>query len=117
MFVAYIIVAILTAALATASGVFKLQRNPRVIKSIHEVVRVPMRWIPWLAVCEFAGALGLLIGIVWPPLGVAAAIGLVIYFISAVIGHLRVRDFQGLGSPALPLVLSIATLVTRILSL
>lgn len=117
MSIAYIILAILTAAFAVLSGVAKLQKNPRVVKGVHEVVGVPMRWFPWLAACEFAGGAGLLIGIAWPPLGVAAAVGLVIYFVGAVVSHMRVRDFKGIGAPILPLVLSVATLVVRILSL
>jgi hypothetical protein len=40
---------------------------------------VPLTYFPLLAACEFAGALGLVLGIRWPPLGVAAGIGLVLY--------------------------------------
>lgn len=117
MFIAYIIIAVLMSLLAVASGAAKLQHNPRVVSGIHGVVGVPMPWFPVLAACEIAGAIGLLIGIFWPPLGLAAAVGLVVYFVGAIIGHLRVRDFKGVGSPVLPLVLAVATLVLRILSL
>jgi uncharacterized membrane protein YphA (DoxX/SURF4 family) len=117
MFIAYIVIAVLMALLAVASGAAKLQHNPRVVSSIHEVIGVPMPWLPVLAACEIAGALGILIGIFWPPLGLAAAVGLVLYFVGAVISHLRVRDFKGVGNPILPLLLAVATLVLRILSL
>jgi hypothetical protein len=110
------VVAVLMSLVAVASGVAKLRRDPHVVKVIHEVVRVPMRWLPWLAGCEFAGAIGLLIGIVWAPIGLAAAVGLVVYFICAIVAHLRVGDLKGLGAPALPLFLAVACLVTRILS-
>ena len=117
MFIAYIIVAIIMAIIAVGSATGKLQHNPRIITSINGVVGVPMPWIPALAACEIAGALGILIGIFWPPLGLAAAVGLVIYFVGAIIAHLRVQDFKGLAGPVLPLVLAVATLVLRILSL
>jgi uncharacterized membrane protein YphA (DoxX/SURF4 family) len=117
MFIAYIIVAILMSALAVASGTGKLQHHPRIVSSIHGVIGVPMPWIPVLAACEIAGALGLLIGIFWPPLGLVAAVGLVAYFVGAVVAHLRVRDFKSVGNPLLPLVLAVATLVLRILSI
>ena len=89
----------------TASGVAKLRRDPRVVRVISEVVGVPLKWFPWLAACEFAGGLGLLVGIVWPPLGVAASVGVLLYFLCAMIAHVRVGDFNGLGRgdvPALP---------------
>ncbi|MEU1254104.1 DoxX family protein [Streptomyces chartreusis] len=51
------------------------------------------------------------------PLGIAAAIGVVLFFIGAVISHLRVRDVKAVPVPfvlvlasAAPLVLGLATL-------
>lgn len=117
MFIAYIVLAILLAALAIFSAIAKLRRNPRLIEGINGTIGVPMRWIPALAACEIAGAIGILIGIFWPPLGIAAAIGLVIYFIGAIVAHLRVKDFKGVGNPVLPLVLAVATLVLILQSL
>ncbi len=117
MFIAYIIVAIVMAFMAVGSGVAKLQHNPRIVTGINGVIGVPMPWFPVLAACEIAGALGILIGIFWPPLGLAAAVGLVVYFVGAIVAHLRVRDFTGVRNPVLPLVLALATLVLRILSL
>jgi DoxX-like family len=112
---AYVVVASLMSLVAVGSGVAKLRRDPHVVKVIHEVVRVPMKWFPWLAGCEFAGAAGLLIGIVWAPLGLAAAVGLIVYFTGAIVAHLRVGDLKGIGAPAFPFFLAVACLVTRIL--
>jgi DoxX-like family len=69
------------------------------MKVIHEVVGVPLKFFPFLAACEFVGAAGLLIGIVWRPLGLAASVGLVLYFVGAMIGHVRVGDFRDLAQP------------------
>jgi hypothetical protein len=117
MFIAYTIIAIIMSLLLVSSGVAKLRRNPNLIHGLHEVIGVPLRLIPWLAVCEFAGAAGLLIGIVWWPLGIAAAIGVIAYFIGASIGHVRVKDFKGLPTPAVILLIAIVILVVRSLSL
>ena len=117
MFIAYVIIAIVMSFILVASGVAKVRRDPRIVYGIHEVVGVPLRLIPWLAVCEFAGAAGLLIGIFWWPLGIAAAIGVVIYFIGADIGHVRVKDFKGLSTPTVILLIAIAVLVVRSLSI
>jgi len=95
MFLAYTILAILRAAQIGYSSVAKLRHAPRVVKIIVEGANVPMQWLPWLAACEIAGAAGILIGIAWAPLGIIAALGLVLYFVGAIIAHLRAGDFRG----------------------
>lgn len=112
----YVALAVLMSLIAVGSGVLKLRRDPKVVKVIHEIVGVPLKWLPWLAACEFAGALGLLIGILSPPIGVVAALGLLLYFVGAVVAHVRVGDFKGLGPAAFLLMLAGACLVTRALS-
>ena len=116
MFYAYIILAVVRTVIIIGSSIGKLQRAPRVMRLIVEAAQVPVQWLPWLALCELAGAAGLLIGIVWAPLGIVAASGLVLYFIGAIAAHARVRDFKGMRFPILPLLLTVATLVTRILA-
>lgn len=117
MFIAYTIIALIMSLSLVFSGVGKLRHDPRQVQGIHEVIGVPLRWLPWLAACEFAGAAGLLIGIVWWPLGLAAAIGVVVYFLGASIAHLRVKDFKGLPVPAVILLIALVILVVRSLSL
>jgi DoxX-like family len=112
----HVVLAVLMSLLATLSGVAKLRRDPHVVKVVNSVVRVPLKWFPWLASCEFSGAAGLLVGIAWPPVGLAAAAGLVLYFLGAIIAHLRVGDVKGVGTPGFPFGLAVACLVTRILS-
>jgi hypothetical protein len=66
---------------------------------------------------ELAGAAGILARLWLEPLGVAAAAGLVAYFLGAVGGHLHVRDTKNLAMPMPPLLLAIAVLVLRLLTL
>jgi hypothetical protein len=113
---AYLTITILFAAMVAFSGVGKIRRDPRIVRVIHEVIGVPLRHFPLLATCEFAGALGLVLGIRWSPLGVAAGIGLVLYFVGAVAAHLRVGDVKGIGPAAFMLALAAAALVMRILT-
>jgi uncharacterized membrane protein YphA (DoxX/SURF4 family) len=116
MGIAYLVVTILLAALVLFSGVGKLRNDPHIVKVIHETVGVPMKYFPALAACEFAGAAGLILGIWWPLLGTAAAVGLVIYFSGAIVSHLRVSDLKGIGPAALLWTMSAAALCLRILS-
>ena len=63
---AYLVVTIVLAAMAAFSGLGKLRRDPKIERVIHEVVGVPLKYFPYLAACEFAEALGLVLGIWWP---------------------------------------------------
>ena len=112
--IGYTVLAVVMALMVIASGTMKVRRDPRSTKIINEVVGVPLKFFPFLAACEFAGAAGLLTGIVWPPLGLAASVGLVVYFVGAMVGHLRVGDIKGLGPAAFMLFLSGACLVLRV---
>jgi hypothetical protein len=114
MFIALVIATVALAAMAAGSAVKKLKKDEQVLAVIGGTVGVPERHFPVLAALELAGALGILIGLWLAPLGVAAAVGLVLYFVGAVIGHLRVGDTKGVTMPLLPLLLSIAVLVLRL---
>ena len=113
---AYLVVTIVLAAMAAFSGLGKLRRDPKIERVIHEVVGVPLKYFPYLAACEFAGALGLVLGIWWPFLGKGAGIGLVVYFVGAVVSHVRVGDVNGIGPASFMLIISMAALVLRVLA-
>ena len=116
MFIALVIVTVLLAVICLNSAVMKLRKNEQVLATIHGTVGVPLRHLPVLAGLEIAGAAGILIGLWLEPLGIAAAIGLVAYFVGALIGHLRVRDTKGATAPLLPLMLATTVLVLRLLT-
>ena len=116
MFIALVIATALLAVVAVNSAVAKLRKNEQVVAVIHGTVGVPLRYLPVLAALEIAGAIGIIAGLWIEPLGIAAAAGLVAYFIGAVLSHLRVRDSKGLTMPLVPLALSVAVLVLRIVT-
>ena len=110
MDIAYVVTAVLLSVVLIGSGTAKLRRVPQVVEGLGKA-NVPDSWFPPLALVEFAGAAGLLIGIGVRPLGLAAAVGVVLYFVGAVGAHLRAGDRAGVGTPAGVLVLAVATLV------
>ena len=116
MGIAYLVVTILLAAMGLFSGFGKLRNDPHIVKVIHDTVGVPMKYFSLLAACEIAGAVGLILGIWWLTLGVAAGIGLLLYFLAAVLSHLRVRDVKGIGPAASLLTLSVGALCLRLLT-
>lgn len=116
VFIALVVAAVVLAAMAAGSAAKKLQRDQQVLGIIGGTVGVPDRYFPVLAALEIAGAAGILIGLRFAPIGIAAAVGLVAYFVGAVIGHLRVGDTKGLTMPIVPLLLSVAVLALRLLT-
>lgn len=114
MFIALVITTALLALICLNSAVMKLPENEQVVAVIGGTVGVPARYFPLLAILEIAGAAGIALGLWIAPLGIAAAVGLVAYFVGAVSGHLRVRDLKNLAMPLPPLVLAIAVLALRI---
>ena len=116
MTIAYLVVTIILAAMAAFSGLGKLRRHPKIVHVVHEVVGVPLKYFPHLAACEFAGALGLVLGIWWPFLGMAAGIWLASYFVGAIVSHLQVGDVKGIGPAAFMLSVSVAALALRVLA-
>ncbi|MCV7384646.1 DoxX family protein [Mycolicibacter longobardus] len=75
-------------------------------------VGVPRSWLPLLGGLKLAGGLGLLIGLAGVPLvGVAGAAGLVVYFVGAVVTHVRAGVLSNIAFPGLYLLLATASLV------
>jgi hypothetical protein len=74
---------------------------------------VPRSWVPVLGMLLAAGSVGLLAGFAVPLLGVLAAGGLVLYFVGAIIVHLRVGSRQ-LGGAVVFLATSAAALVLNL---
>ena len=75
-------------------------------------VGVSTRWLPMLGALKAAGAAGLLLGLLAVrPIGIAAALGLVVFFISAVAAHVRARVFCNIAFPMGYLALAVASLV------
>ena len=115
MFIAYIVVAVIFAAVLAMSGRGKLVKDERIVKPLTGI-GVPLSWFPLLATAEIAGALGLLVGIFFAPLGIAAAIGTILYFVGAIIFHVRASDLKGLPAPAVMLLLGALALIFRLAS-
>ena len=93
MFVTYIVVTILAAAANIFSATLDFIRYEPILINMAKV-GISESWITTLGILKAAGALGLLIGIGVPAVGIAAAAGLVLFFIGAIITHLRGHDYS-----------------------
>jgi uncharacterized membrane protein YphA (DoxX/SURF4 family) len=115
MFIATAVVSSLMALALIASARGKLVKDPQVMK-IMTRVGVPEDKLWLLAAAEIAGAIGLVAGLLWWPIGVAAAVGIIPYFLGAVGSHLRVKDRNITASGTL-LVIAATALTLRTLSI
>lgn len=113
MFVTAAVVSTLLAALLAMAAIRKLSHRPAVVQSYLRV-GVPEERLNQLAVILLAGAAGVLLGLWWAPLGVAAAAGVICYFIAAIGFHLRAGDTRHLPTPFAFAVLAVAALLLRL---
>ncbi len=96
MFAAYLAVTILASVFTGAAAVTYLIGH-EYPKAQADMKRLPRSWVPVLGVLLALGSAGLLAGFVVPLLGVLAAAGLVLYFLGALVAHLRVGSRQLVG--------------------
>jgi hypothetical protein len=98
MTVATIVVSVLLAVLLALSAAMKLSHREGVV-AMYAGVGVPEDKLNYLAIILLAGAAGLLLGLWWAPIGIAAAIGLICYFVGAVVFHVRANDTKNIATP------------------
>ncbi|GAB3997367.1 DoxX family protein [Glycomyces albus] len=95
---AYVIVTVFAALWVGFSAYSVFARKSWVTEPLTSY-GVPQSWWLWLGTAKAAGALGLLVGLLVPVIGIAAAIGLILYFIGAVVTVLRARSYATLVAP------------------
>lgn len=109
----YTIVTIVAAGLVGYSAAAVLLRANWVVQALNDY-GVERRWWPWLGVAKTAGALGLLVGLFLPSIGVIAEVGLVVYFAGAVITVLRAHFYSHIPYPLVYLAPVIASAALRL---
>jgi hypothetical protein len=106
---AYTVTAAVVVLYCTFSAVMDFIRYQPILDSMA-AAGVPSFWLPGLGAAKGAGAVGLLLGLLGVPLvGTAALIGIVLFFLGAILTHLRAGD-RGYGLAAGFLTLALAAL-------
>lgn len=113
MFATYVVV---TVAAAAANGYAASVDLRRVDWVMANMARngVPPSWAFPLGAAKALGAAGLVVGVAVPLIGVAAAVGLVLFFLGAVLTVLRAGWYAHLPEPATFLLLAAASLALRL---
>ncbi|HWS94680.1 MAG TPA: DoxX family protein [Mycobacterium sp.] len=111
---AYFVITLITATITAGIAVADLIPAGFVLANSAEV-GVPRSWLPALGAVKLAGAGGLVVGLLGvPALGIAAAVGLVLFFVGAVVTHLRAHVLYNIAFPGAYLCLCAATLALMV---
>jgi hypothetical protein len=113
MFTAYIVITIFTVAANIYAAAVDFHRPQWVLDNITKWGG-RHSWLFTLGALKAAGALGLLVGIGVPPVGVAAAMGLVLFFAGAITVVIRARWYAHLLWPSTYLLLAVGSLTLRL---
>lgn len=107
---------LVTALVMIGSGAFDFTGPRKVLDLMAQLGRHP-GFERTLGIIKILGGLGLLVGLAIKPIGVLAALGLVIYFVLAVRAHSRLGHPGSESVPAAALfMLSALTLITVLFS-
>jgi len=94
------VVLLFTAAWVGFSAYSLFTHKPWVVDNLADY-GVPRAWWPWLGSAKALGSAGLVVGLWVPAIGIAAAIGLVLYFLGAVTTVLRAHAYTHVPFPLL----------------
>jgi hypothetical protein len=100
MFTAYLIVTVLAAGAMTYAATVDFVRPEWILVNMTRY-GVPHERLFSLGALKAAGAAGLLVGIGVPLIGIAASVGLVLYFVGAIVTVVRARWYSHIPYPVL----------------
>lgn len=83
------------------------------VQAVADRLQISQRYMLPFGILLACGAVGLLVGTAIAPVGLAAGIGLVLYFVCAIGAHLRARDTQ-VGGAVFFLLMAAAALATNL---
>ena len=116
MFTAYVMATLAAAGFSAWAAYVDFARAEWVIANMTRY-GIPHSWLFSLGALKAMGAIRLVIGIGLPLIGAAASLGLVLYFIGAIITVIRSQLYSHVRYPAPFLLLAIASLVLRLTTL
>ncbi len=111
-FLAYTVVTLLAVAANSFSATVDFIHYPRVLTNMDRT-GVPRSWLYPLGAAKAAGAAGLLAGFAVPFVGTTAAAGLSLFFVGALVAHVRARNWD-VAPPTVFLALAVGALTLSV---
>lgn len=96
----YVVVTAVAAIMVGFSAFSVFVQAPWVVEPLTEY-GVPRSWWTWLGLAKAAGAVGLVAGLWIPAIGVAAGVGVVLYFAGAIATVVRARRYPHIVWPVM----------------
>ena len=115
MFIAYVVVSLLLAGYLAFSAWADFVRYQQVLVAMARA-GVPESWLPLLGILKAAAVVGLLLGVGLPLIGIAAALGISLFFVGAIVIHVRAR-YYAFAFPGSFLVLAVVALALALANL
>ncbi|MGP4088246.1 DoxX family protein [Streptomyces sp. KR55] len=118
MYITAAVLSVLLALVTLAAGAPKSLLKGDVSAGLQSHMGLSTGLVRFIGLAEVAAAVGLIVGLFWQPLGIAAAIGFAITMVGAVGFHAKAGDYADPATrgnamaPFILIVLSIATAVT-----
>jgi hypothetical protein len=111
--IAKVVVTALLALLMGFAGTIKLVGVTQSLEIRDHLGVNPMQWRV-IGALELAGVAGILAGLSWAPIGIAAAVGLALLLLGAIGFHVRASDSASDSAPAvIGLGLAVATAILQ----
>lgn len=111
----FIVVTILTAVVTGYAASNDFTRPDWLLENMKRL-NIPQSWLATLGFLKGAGAVGLMVGLIMPKIGIASGVCLVIFFLGAIVFTIRARFFAHLAYPLVWLALVTASLALRVMT-
>jgi hypothetical protein len=93
MYIAAAILSVLLAAVALAAGAPKVVLKGSTPAHLQSHMGLSAGLVRFIGLAEVSAAAGLIVGLFWQPLGIAAAVGFAVLLIGAIGFHAKVGDY------------------------
>lgn len=115
MYIAATVLSALLALVALAAGIPKALLKGDVSAGLQSHMGLSAGLIRFIGLAEAAAAVGLVVGLFWQPLGIAAALGFAVTMVGAIGFHAKMGDYanpETRGKAMAPLVLALVSITT-----
>ncbi|MFE9890180.1 DoxX family protein [Streptomyces scopuliridis] len=123
MYIAAAVLSVILALMSLAAGAPKALLKGDVSAGLQSHMGLSAGFVRFIGLAEVVATVGLVVGLFWQPLGIAAAVGVTVTLVGAVVFHVRARDYanpENRGNASAPVLLalvSVATVVTLTLAM
>jgi uncharacterized membrane protein YphA (DoxX/SURF4 family) len=115
--VAAVVLSLVLALVSLGAGAPKALLKGEVPQRLQEHMKLSLGLVRFIGLAEVAAAAGLVIGIWWRPLGIAAAVGMAVLLAGATGFHARAGDYtdpKERGGAMVPIILTLIAIAAAV---